>query len=89
MEAARVLGERGHQVVVFEALDEPGGQVKLASRVPRRKELLGIIDWRISMCEKAGVEICFNQFAEKQDVISENPELVIIGVHTAKNIPVI
>ena len=79
LEAARVLGERGHQVVVFEALDEPGGQVKLASRVPRRKELLGIIDWRISMCEKAGVEICFNQFAEKQDVISENPELVIIA----------
>ena len=31
------------------------------------------------MCEKAGVEIFFNQFAEKQDVISENPELVIIA----------
>ena len=31
------------------------------------------------MCEKAGVEICFNRFAEKQDVLSENPEIVIIA----------
>jgi NADPH-dependent 2,4-dienoyl-CoA reductase/sulfur reductase-like enzyme len=79
LEAARVLGERGHEVVLFEASDEPGGQVRLASRVPRRNELSGIIDWRVSMCEKAGVEIRFNRFAEKQDVLSENPEIVIIA----------
>ena len=79
LEAARVLGERGHEVVLFEASDEPGGQVRLAARVPRRNELSGIIDWRVSMCEKAGVEIRFNRFAEKQDVLSENPEIVIIA----------
>ena len=31
------------------------------------------------MCEKAGVEIRFNRFVEKQDVLSENPEIVIIA----------
>ena len=31
LEAARVLGERGHQVVVFEAGDLPGGQMRLAA----------------------------------------------------------
>ena len=45
----------------------------------RRNELSGIIDWRVSMCEKAGVEIRINRFAEKQDVLSENPKIVIIA----------
>ncbi len=47
LEAARVAAERGHDVVLFEAADRPGGQVLLASRAPRRKELVGIIDWRM------------------------------------------
>src|SRR5215469_10765479 len=38
LEAARVAAARGHEVVVFEAAAEPGGQVLLASRIPRRKE---------------------------------------------------
>ena len=48
LEAARVSAARGHDVVVFEAAERPGGQVLLASRAPRRKELIGIIDWRVA-----------------------------------------
>ena len=32
LEAARVAGERGHEVVVFEAADQPGGQVRVDRR---------------------------------------------------------
>ena len=79
LEAARVLGERGHGVVIFEAASEPGGQVRLAAQVPRRRELLGIIDWRMMMCEKAGVDFRFNTLAESTTVINEQPDLVIIA----------
>ncbi|MED5419750.1 MAG: NAD(P)-binding protein, partial [Verrucomicrobiota bacterium] len=79
LEATRVLCERGHQVTVFEAADEPGGQVRLAARVPRRKELLGIIDWRLAMCEKAGVVIHCGQLAERKKVLAGNPDLVIVA----------
>ena len=48
LEAARVLGERGHQVVVLEAADVPGGQVRLAAAAARRRDLIGIVDWRVS-----------------------------------------
>tara|TARA_B100000959_G_C14988113_1_gene626526 strand:- start:500 stop:2536 length:2037 start_codon:yes stop_codon:yes gene_type:complete len=89
LEAARVLGERGHQVTVLEAADEPGGQVRLAAKVPRRMELLGIIDWRLTMCEKAGVEIRCNQFAEKKDVIAENPDVVIIATGGLPNTEIV
>ncbi len=48
MEAARVAAERGHEVVVFEAANDPGGQVRLTAQSHRRAEMISIIDgaWR-------------------------------------------
>ena len=47
LEAARVSAERGHKVVVFEATNQAGGQVLLLSQNARRREMIGIIDWRM------------------------------------------
>ena len=33
LEAARVAAARGHEVVLFEAADQPGGQIRLAAQV--------------------------------------------------------
>ena len=55
LEAARVAAARGHEVTLFEAADKPGGQILLACRLARRKELIGIIDWRMQRLEAAGV----------------------------------
>ena len=60
LEAARVAAERGHAVVVFEAAQQPGGQVRLTARSPRRREMLGIIDWRMRECAALGVEFRFD-----------------------------
>jgi NADPH-dependent 2,4-dienoyl-CoA reductase/sulfur reductase-like enzyme len=79
LEAARVAAERGHQVVVFEAAADPGGQVLLTSLTPRRREMIGIIDWRMAQCAAKGVEFRFNTFAEASDVTGENPDVVIIA----------
>ncbi|PTT93860.1 N-methylproline demethylase, partial [Pseudomonas sp. HMWF031] len=46
LEAARVAGERGHDVTVLEAADQPGGQIRLTALNERRREMIGIIDWR-------------------------------------------
>ena len=79
LEAARVCAERGHHVVLFEAADQPGGQVRLAARAKRRSELIGIIDWRMERCTALGVDAHFNNYAEASDVLAENPDLVIIA----------
>jgi 2,4-dienoyl-CoA reductase-like NADH-dependent reductase (Old Yellow Enzyme family) len=79
IEAARVAGERGHRVTVLEATSEAGGQVRLAVRSPRRKELIGIIDWRITQCRRLGVDIRFNTIADKDLVLSLKPDVVIIA----------
>nr|BFD41135.1 NADH:flavin oxidoreductase [Pseudomonas sp. FFPRI_1] len=79
LEAARVAGERGHQVTVLEAADQPGGQIRLTARSPRRKEMLSIIDWRMAQCARLGVQFHFNTWAEPETVLAHRPDLVIIA----------
>lgn len=79
LEAARVSAERGHEVIVFEAANNPGGQIRLTAQSERRREMMGIIDWRMSQCERLGVTFHFNTWAEADTVLSENPDVVIIA----------
>ena len=79
LEAARVAGERGHDVVVFEAASDPGGQIRLTAQSERRREMMSIIDWRMAQCEKHGVTFHFNSWAEAGTVEAENPDVVIVA----------
>lgn len=79
LEAARVAAERGHNVVVFEAQPNPGGQVRLTALNPRRSEMISIIDWRMSQCEARDVVFHFNTWAETEDVTALNPDIVIVA----------
>ena len=79
MEAARVASARGHRVTVFEAAADAGGQVRLTAQSPRRREMLSIIDWRLSQCNKHRVKFNFNQWAEADDVVALAPDVVIIA----------
>ena len=79
LEAARVAGARGHEVVVFEAGSRAGGQVLLTARSKRRAEMMQIIDWRVAQCEAAGVDLRYNLYAEAEDVLTEEPDVVVIA----------
>ena len=86
LEAARIAGEKGHEVVVFEAAPNPGGQINLCSKSNRRKDMIGIIDWRMQQCTKRNVKFNFNILAESQHVLEENPEIVIIATGGMPNL---
>ncbi|MFZ0552257.1 MAG: NADH:flavin oxidoreductase [Steroidobacteraceae bacterium] len=79
LEAARVAAERGHEVLVFEAAAEPGGQIRLTARSSRRREMMSIIDWRMAQCAARGVRFRFESPADAEDVIAEAPEVVIVA----------
>lgn len=79
LEAARVAACRGHEVTVFEAAPEPGGQVRLLAQSPRRREMIGIIDWRMEQCTARGVEFRFSTWAETDDVTACAPDVVIVA----------
>jgi N-methyl-L-proline demethylase len=79
LEAARVSGERGHEVILFEAANDPGGQIRVAAQVKRRRELIGIVDWRVEQCERLGVTLKLNSFAEAADVRVLEADIVIVA----------
>ncbi|MDQ2487610.1 NADH:flavin oxidoreductase [Pseudomonas putida] len=79
LEAARVAGERGHEVVVYELADKPGGQIRLTAQSERRKEMMSIIDWRMAQCERLGVTFHFNTWADTAVVLDENADVVIVA----------
>ena len=79
LEAARVGAARGHDVTVFEAADKPGGQIRLTAQNKRRREMIGIIDWRMAQCAAQDVEFRFNTIAEVLDIMALSPDIVIIA----------
>ncbi|MHB1869485.1 MAG: FAD-dependent oxidoreductase [Steroidobacteraceae bacterium] len=89
LEAARVAAERGHQVLVFEAASEPGGQIRLAARSVRRREMLSIVEWRMSQCAARGVQFRFDSWTDAQEVIDENPDVVIVATGGLPHIDVL
>lgn len=80
LEAARVLAERGHDVVLFEAQDRVGGQVVLAARASERQsELLGIVGWLEAELDHAGVDLRLGTPVDAADVLAEAPAIVVIA----------
>lgn len=79
LEAARILAERGHQVTLFEASDRLGGQVGIAARSPRRRDLQGIIDWRVQELNRLGATIKLNNYVDASDLSSGEFEVVIVA----------
>ena len=90
LEAARVLSLRGFKVTLLEASNKLGGQLILASKGTTRSQLWGVADWLIEQVKKLEIDIRLNSYAEANDIIAENPDLVVIatgGMPEPLNIP--
>jgi 2,4-dienoyl-CoA reductase-like NADH-dependent reductase (Old Yellow Enzyme family)/thioredoxin reductase len=87
LEAARVCAERGHDVTVLEVMPFAGGQLRLAARNNRRRDLIGIIDWRVSELERLGVSVRYDTYADEAVVRELNPDVVIIATGGLAQLP--
>ncbi|MEQ9261309.1 MAG: FAD-dependent oxidoreductase [Roseovarius sp.] len=79
LEAVRIAAERGHAVTLLEAAPKAGGQVLLAAELDLRRDLVGIVDWRVSELERLGATIRYNVLAGAEDVAETHPDTVIIA----------
>ncbi|HEX4982877.1 MAG TPA: FAD-dependent oxidoreductase, partial [Ilumatobacteraceae bacterium] len=89
LEAARVAGERGHDVTVLEAMAVAGGQIRLAARNPRRRDLLGIVEWRVSELARLGVDVRYDALADRADVLALEPDVVIVATGGLPQLPAV
>ena len=79
MEAARVAAERRHDVELYEQKGELGGQVNLLTKVPIRAEFGDLTRWQATQIRKLGVKIHLNRRMEAEEILSLNPEVVIVA----------
>jgi 2,4-dienoyl-CoA reductase-like NADH-dependent reductase (Old Yellow Enzyme family) len=86
LEAGRVAAERGHDVLIFEAGSKAGGQVVLTAALKRRREIMGIVDWRLEECARLGVRIRYDHYADVSDVLAEAPDYVVIATGGLPNL---
>jgi thioredoxin reductase len=79
MEAARVAALRGHEVVLFEKGPELGGQVNIHARAPMRAEFKEATDYLARQVNKLGLDVRLNTEASEVDVLSLDPDAVIVA----------
>ena len=79
LEAARICGERGHSVTLFEAAADLGGQVLLGSRSSWRRDLRGVIEWREAELARLGVDVRTSVYAEAADIQACDPDVIILA----------
>ena len=68
--AATVLGERGHEVHLFEASDKVGGQLNMAASIPGKEEFHEMLKYFRRKLEVTGVNVHFNTRAEAATLVS-------------------
>ena len=80
LEAARALGQRGHEVNVAEARTELGGRVTREARLPGLAEWARVRDWRIGQINKlANVGLYLDSALSAQDVLDFGAEHVVLA----------
>ncbi len=77
VEAARIAAKRGHDVTLYEASNEIGGQMNLAC-IPPYKQHLGLmkpyLERQLQLC---GVKVHLGKRVTKEDVLAMNADAVV------------
>lgn len=88
--AAIFAARKGHDVILAEATDKPGGQFRLASIPPTKQDIATAIKYYVHAAKKAGVDIRMNTEVTVDLVKEIGPDAVILatgGVPLKINIP--
>ncbi len=79
MKAAATLAKRGHDVTLFEARDELGGQAAWFTRTEIRRELRGILDHLKGELDRGGTSIRLSTHVEAGDLAGFDAAVLATG----------
>lgn len=79
MAAATVAAERGHNVVLYEANAQIGGQFNIAKAIPGKQDFSETLRYYQTMLEKHGVDIKLNTAATAAMLRAENYDHIIVA----------
>ncbi len=86
-EAAIVAAMRGHQVTIFEAAADIGGQWLAAIMPPGKADFASLVRWQRKQLDDLGVQIRYQCPLTKEIVEKDQPDAVIIATGGEANVP--
>ena len=79
LEAANAAHERGHRVVLLEREKELGGQLRLASVPPGRKEIERFRDFLLKRLKRTGLKVISGEGAVAAFLNKDRPDVLILA----------
>jgi mycofactocin system FadH/OYE family oxidoreductase 2 len=79
LQAAISAATRGHEVTVYEATRQAGGQLRWAATVPNRAEIGDLIRNQLHELERLHVKVLFDHPVDMALVESERPDVLIVA----------
>ncbi len=87
LEAALRASERGHNVLLYEKNGSIGGNVKLGSIAPFKKDLRFVIERYEKQLKNSGVEFISGSEMTPAQLLDKEPDTAVIAVGAEENIP--
>ncbi|WP_449431857.1 oxidoreductase [Pseudomonas putida] len=87
--AATVAAERGHQVTLFDAAGEVGGQFNVAKRVPGKEEFVETLRYFRNKLDSTDVELRLNTRVDAQALVAGGFDEIILATGIAPRTPAI
>ena len=87
MKAAEIAARRGHQVTLFEAQDQLGGQFLLAAIPPHKQVLREFVTYLWKQIDKVGVKTVLNKPFDLKLLEKEKPDAAIVATGAKPLIP--
>lgn len=79
LSAATVAAQRGHEVTLFEAAPEIGGQFNLAKRIPGKEEFAETIRYFRKQIDLTGVELRLEHRATASELVEQGYDVVVLA----------
>ncbi len=87
--AATTAARRGHDVTLFEAADDVGGQFNIAKQIPGKEEFYETLRYYRNEIKLSGVKAQFNTRVTADDLIKGNFDEVILATGVVPRTPAI
>jgi len=84
---ATVAAERGHNVTLYDAASEIGGQFNLAKRIPGKEEFTETLRYFGRMLEVHNVDVRLNTKATTDSLAEENYDEIIVSTGISPRVP--
>ncbi len=86
---AVTAAERGHEVLLFDAADEIGGQFNMAKKIPGKEEFYETLRYYDKQLQKFNVAVNLGQAVDPERIEALKPDVVVLATGVNPRIPAI